>query len=196
MSLLNSLLDTVVNDTISDQIATTTGLSKEQTQQAMKMLVPVLMGSLAKNAESDTTQAASINEALNKHDGSILSNINISDLLASDDGKKIIGHILGNKTAAVEQTVAKETNASPSQIESLLKIAGPLLMGTLGKQKAEQGLDLEGLTSLLSNEKQAMKSDSTIQSMIFDFIDQNNDGSIIDDVLNIAGKFFGNKDQK
>ena len=66
-------------------------------------------------------------------------------------------------------------------------------MGTLGKQKAEQGLDLEGLTSLLSNEKQAMKSDSTIQSMIFDFIDQNNDGSIIDDVLNIAGKFFGNK---
>ena len=196
MSLLNSILGTVVNDTISDQIATTTGLSKDQTKQAMNTLLPLLMGSLAKNAEKDPVQAEAINSAVDQHDGSILSNINISELLASDDGKKIIGHILGNKTAAVEQTVATQTNASPSQIESLLKIAGPLLMGALGKEKTEQGLDLGGLTSLLSNEKQAIASDTGLKAVLFDLVDQDNDWSIIDDVIDLAGKFFGNKTQK
>ncbi len=63
-------------------------------------------------------------------------------------------------------------------------------MGAVGKEKNEKGLDLNGLTGLLSNETKEMKSDSGIQSMIFDFIDQNDDGSIVDDLFTFASKMM------
>lgn len=192
MSLLNSLLWSVVNDQIATQISKATGLSEEQTKKAVSMAMPLLMGAVAKNSTSNDW-AESLNKALEQHDGSLLDNLDISNILNGDDGQKIIWHILWSKTVQAEQAIAKETGANTDQIANIMKIAGPLLMGALGKAKKTQWLDLGGLTSLLSNEKQAMKSDWSIQSMIFDFIDQNDDGSIIDDLFNFASKMMKNK---
>lgn len=191
MSLLQSLLGTVANDQIADQIAKATGLSPEQTKKAVSIAMPLLMSGLAKNA-STTDGATSINTALDQHNGNILDNINIGDLLNSDDGQKIIGHILWNKTTQAQETIAKETGADNSQIATILKIAGPILMWALSKEKQTQWLDLSGLTGLLSNEKASIQSDNTIQSMIFDFIDQNDDGSVIDDIIGFASKMLQN----
>lgn len=189
MSLLSGILWSVVNDQISDQISKATGMSPEQTKKAISMAMPLFMGAVAKNSSTDQW-AESLNKALDQHDGSILDDLDISSLLWSEDGTKITNHILWNKTEVAEQAIAKETGADTNQIASIMKIAGPLLMGALGKEKQSQGLDLAGITGLLSNEKTAMKSDSTIQSMIFDFIDQNDDGSIVDDLFTFASKML------
>ena len=76
-------------------------------------------------AKNSSTQegATSLNDALDQHDGNMLDNIDISTLLNSDDGQKIIGHILGNKTEIAEQAIAKETGSDSSQIASIMKIA-------------------------------------------------------------------------
>lgn len=191
MSLLQSLLGTVANDQIADQIAKATGLSPEQTKKAVSLAMPVLMSGLANNATNEKW-ANDLDQALTQHDGSILDNINIGDLLNSDDGQKIVGHILWSKTTQAEETIAKETGADNSQIATILKIAWPILMWALSKEKKTQWLDLSGLASLLSNEKKNAKSDGSLQSILFDFIDQNDDGSIIDDVIGFASKMLQN----
>jgi len=189
MSLLNTILWSVINDQISDKISQATGLSPEQTKKAVSMAMPLLIWAMAKNS-STQEGATSLNDALDQHDGNMLDNIDISTLLNSDDGQKIIGHILGNKTEIAEQVIAKETGSDSSQIASILKIAWPILMGALSKEKKTQGFDVEWLTGLWSNEKKEIKADSGIQGMIFDFIDQNDDGSIIDDLFTFANKMM------
>jgi len=192
MSLLNSILSSVVTDGLTNQISNKTGLSQDQTKKAIDMAMPLLMSALTKNSTTEQG-ASSLNSALDKHDGSVLDNLDIESLLKSEDGAKIIGHLLGKKSDVAEQAIAKETGAEKNQIADIMKIAGPILMGVLGKEKQTQGLDLSGLTNLLGEEKKAMKSDSNIQSMIFDFIDQNDDGNVVDDLLNFASKMFGNQ---
>jgi hypothetical protein len=68
-------------------------MSQEQSKKAVEMAMPMLMGALANNT-SNTQGAESLDKALEQHDGSILENIDISNLLTSNDGQKIIGHIL------------------------------------------------------------------------------------------------------
>ena len=167
-------------------------MSPEQAKKSVSMAMPVLMGAMAKNA-SNGKGAESLNNALDQHDGNVLDNLDIASLLHSEDGKKIVGHLLGSKRQIAEKAIAKEAGVNTDQISKILKIVGPILMGAISKEKSAKGLDLSGLTSLLSKEKKSALADSGIQSMIFNFIDQDNDGSIVDDLLGMAGKFFRNK---
>jgi hypothetical protein len=68
-------------------------MSPEQSKKAVSMAMPLLMGAMAKNSEQPQ-EAENINKALDKHDGSILDNLDISSLLSRDDGSKIVNHIL------------------------------------------------------------------------------------------------------
>lgn len=122
----------MIGDQVATQIAKATGLSPEQTKKAVAMAMPLLMGAMAKNSSTDQG-AASLNTALDQHDGSILDNLDISSLLGSDDGTKITNHLLGDKTQQTQDTIAKETGADSSQIANIMKIAGPLLMGAVSK---------------------------------------------------------------
>lgn len=189
MSLIQNLIGTVIGDQIAVQIAKATGLSEEQTKKAVAIAMPLLLSGLAKNS-TKPEGAASLDKALEKHDGSIFDHLDISSLLGSDDGTKITNHILGSKTQQAEDTIAKETGADSSQIANIMKIAGPLLMGAVGKEKKSQGLDLAGLTGLLSNEKKTTQSDSGMMGMISNLIDQNDDGSIVDDLMGFAANMM------
>lgn len=70
----------------------------------------------------------------------------------------------------------------------------PLLMGALGKQKREQNLDANSLDSFTStlagNFLDGNTNTSNMMNLVTNMLDTNNDGSIVDDVLKIAGKFF------
>lgn len=76
----------------------------------------------------------------------------------------------------------------------MLQMLAPLLMGTLGKQKREQNLDANGLDSftstLASNFLGGNTNTSNMMNLVTNMLDTNNDGSIVDDVLKMAGKFF------
>ena len=63
-------------------------------------------------------------------------------------------------------------------------------MGAVSKEKKSQGLDSAGLTGLLSHEKKTAQSDSGTMGMISNLIDQNDDGSIIDDLMGFATKMM------
>ena len=75
----------------------------------------------------------------------------------------------------------------------------PIVMGMLGKQKRQQGLDIGGLAGLLSNSvNQQRSSGNPMLDMANRFLDQDGDGSALDDVASMVGKgllgkLFGRK---
>jgi hypothetical protein len=175
------------------QIAKSIGGDEKQTESALGSIIPVLVSALAKNS-STPEGAASLNNALDKdHDGGILDNL--TDFLGGGNataiGGKILGHVLGNKTAAVEGHVSQQTGLSSDAVSSLIKMAAPVVMGYLGKQKAQAGGSSSVLTDMLGAAVQGGNVGGQDSSFITKMLDQNNDGSVMDDVAKIGFSFLG-----
>jgi hypothetical protein len=68
----------------------------------------------------------------------------------------------------------------------------PLVMGALGRAKRESQLDSNGLSTLLTGENERLKESAPgVMGALGRFLDQDNDGSVMDDVGGLLGKTFG-----
>ncbi len=64
-------------------------------------------------------------------------------------------------------------------------------MGFLGKNKQQQGLDANGLNSMLQGQQQQMQSSGNpMMDMISGYLDKNNDGSAMDDLATMAASYM------
>jgi hypothetical protein len=108
------------------------------------------------------------------------------------NGAGILNRVLGSQQPAITKGLTKNTGLNSNQIGLLLQIAAPLVMGMLGKQQQQQGLNANDLSGLLGSEKQmAEQSNPDMMSTLNSLLDMNKDGSAMDDILGIAGKLFG-----
>ena len=135
-------------------IAGQLGIGQDKAEGAVQTGLSVLTGALARNA-AKPAGAASLDQALAKdHDGSIFDKI--GDFLgnaASGPGGAILSHALGRQQDSVTAAVGRQTGLSAEQSSSLLVTLAPLVMGALGKMKAQQGLDASGVAGALATEK-------------------------------------------
>ncbi len=143
-------------------IAGQLGIGQDKAQGAVQTGLSVLTGALARNA-AKPAGAASLDQALAKdHDGSILDKV--GDFLgnaAAGPGAAILGHVLGKKQGTVTAAVGRQTGLSPQQSSNLLATLAPLVMGALGKMKAQQGLDASGVAGALATEKQQIEQSAS-----------------------------------
>jgi hypothetical protein len=180
----------------ASQIGQKIGADEQTTNSAMAAAIPLLVSALAKNA-SEPAGAQALHQAVaNDHDGSILDNM--EGFLGNPEaanGTGILNHVLGGQQPAVTKGLTKSTGLNSDQISQLLQIAAPLVMGMLGKQQQQQGLNANDLSGLLGSEKQkAEESNPDMMSTLNTLLDMNKDGSALDDILGIAGKLFGGKE--
>ena len=184
-SLLNMLAGSLDEKTIS-QLASQLGADDKTTQQAINAALPMLVGALGKNVESqDGAQALA--GALSSHDGSILDDVlgNLTNPNTMQDGAKILGHVLGGQETKVERGISQATGLKTDSTAQLMSMLAPLVLGALGKQSQKQGLDAQGIASLLQGES------SAAQSQIGGFaklLDLDGDGDATNDVMNLGGK--------
>ena len=109
----------------------------------------------------------------------------------SANGAGILGHVFGNQQPAIENNLAQATGLDQSSAGGLLETLAPLVMGSLGKAQQENGLDVNGLSNLLSNQQQEAQANAPdAMSMLGSMLDQNKDGSSIDDLQRMAASFF------
>lgn len=176
-------------------IAGETGQSEHKTREILSMAMPLLLGGMEKNTQ-DPQGARSLEKALeSKHDGSILDNL--EGLFAGgvnsavkNDGAGILGHIFGQRQEKVSSALSSKSGVDVSTISEILKIAAPLVMGFLGKQKS-QNSGPGGLGGLLGNMLGGQAGQR--QDLITTLLDSDGDGSVLDDV---AGMVLGNKGKK
>lgn len=131
-------LDDILNQVPLDDIATKLGVSHAEAEIAVKQGGAVLLGGLAKNAETESGSAA-IQKALKKHQGA--GGVAKVDDIDQADGGKIVSHILGTKEKEVTSTLT-ESKATPAiDFGKLLPILAPIVMGLIAnasKGKAEK----------------------------------------------------------
>ena len=73
----------------------------------------------------------------------------------------------------------------------LIESLAPLVMGSLGQAQQQNGLDASGLSNFLNGQEQeAQATAPDAMSMLSSMLDQNKDGSSMDDIQRMAARFF------
>lgn len=169
------------------------GIENNQVQNVLAMALPALLSGLNKNT-NQPGGAEALMGALSNHDGSILDNV--MGFLGQGnftDGQNILGHILGGSQSNVENAVSQSTGVSSSNVAQIMAMAAPLLLGLLSKETKQNNLDANGLSNMLTNiVGGATQSNQEGMSMIEKLIDQDGDGSVMDDVSSIGMSLFQN----
>ena len=168
------------------------GISETTANSAIQIGVPLILAALARNA-SKPQEAEKLHQAIaTDHDGSIFDNLmGYLGNPQSANGAGILGHVFGNQQPAIENNLAQATGLDQSSAGGLLETLAPLVMGSLGKAQQENGLDANGLSNLLSNQQQEAQANAPdAMSMLSSMLDQNKDGSSIDDLQRMAANFF------
>ncbi len=173
------------------------GQDTDKTQSALSAAIPMLMGALKKNASNPEGADGLMKALQSKHDGGILDSItdifgggNVNDVVV-EDGDKILGHVLGEKKETVAKALGAQSGLDLSSAMSILKMAAPMVMGMLGKQTREKQVsnptDLSNIIGgMLGGNKETEKHGSFIENLL----DQDGDGSIVDDLFNLGKKFL------
>lgn len=70
-------------------------------------------------------------------------------------------------------------------------MVAPLVMGAIGRQQQENGLDPQGLSQYLGDQQQQVQNaDPGLMGALNSMLDSNRDGSVADDLSRIAGNFL------
>ncbi len=201
MFSLEDLLGQQQGNQAVDQISNMLGANQSVTSSAIQMALPMILNGLA-NQASTPQGAQNLNNAVERdHQGGLLDNLmgylgggtsQPQETSRETDGTGILGHIFGQNQGAVAQKVSKNTGLDVGQVAQLLITLAPMVMGYLGKQKQQQNLGADGLSSLLRNQQQQIQSSGNpMLDSITGMLDQNQDGSAIDDLASMASNYFG-----
>ena len=192
MNAITQIIMQQLSGGASRTIAQRVGVSESTANTAVQVAVPLLLAALARNA-SAPQGAESLHQAINKdHDGSILDNL--TGYLGnpqSANGAGILSHVFGGQRPAIENNLAQATGMDQGSAGSLLETLAPVVMGAVGQAQQQNGLDPSGLSNLLnSQERQAEANSPGVMGMLNSMLDQNKDGSAMDDLQRMAANFF------
>ncbi|ALM19758.1 hypothetical protein AAT17_12920 [Nonlabens sp. MIC269] len=200
MASILDLLQSDLGQTLIQGASQKTGQPADKTANVLSQAMPLILGAMQRNA-STPEGAAALNNALEnpKHSsGSVLDMLGgiFGDGPGSpeeleNDGAGILGHVLGAKQPRIETALSQSSGMDMQSVSKIIKIAAPILMGMLGKQKQTSQTQSNGIGDLLGSV--LGQSGSHDQSFIETLLDSDGDGSIVDDV---AGMVLGGNKKK
>jgi hypothetical protein len=176
----------------SQKIAQRFGISESTANTAIQMAVPLLVTALARNA-SQPQEAQNLHQAVaTDHDGSIFDNLTAYlGNPQSANGAGILGHVFGSQQPAIQNNLAQATGMDQSSAGGLLETLAPLVMGSIGQAQQQNGLDASGLSNYLNAQQQEAQATAPgAMSVLSSMLDQNKDGSSMDDLQRMAASFF------
>ena len=87
--------------------------------------------------------------------------------------------------------MAQATGMDQNSASGLLETIAPLVMGAVGQAQQQNALDPSELSSLLNSQQQQARANAPdAMSMLGSMLDQNQDGSAMDDLQRMAANFF------
>jgi hypothetical protein len=179
------LIDMIINNpAIAKTIAKQVGIDIGDAGSIIGKLAPILMGGAKSNLESDKDsggllkhlESGNYADMFDKPEEAIKNDKSYKDM-----GNDILAELTGSKenSREVARHVEKETGVSSSIIKNILPMLAPMIIGALTKK-----------TAPVVNEFQQQKRSSGLDGILSSLIDQDHDGSMIDDVMGMAAKFI------
>lgn len=182
-----NILDVIMNaqnGAAVRQLGSQVGLGEAETASALSALVPQLAAGFQRNLQTPEGLSG-LTSALagGNHQRYIDDPAALADQAAVAEGNGILGHVLGGKDVSreVASRTAAQTGLGPDVMKQLLPLAASLMMGAFARQKSTGGM------SSLTNSAGA----GGLMAMLSPLLDQNRDGSILDDVSGIVGRVLG-----
>lgn len=124
---INDLLKSIPVGDIAAQF----GIDESTAEQAVTQALPGLLGGMAVNASNDEG-AGKLTAALKKHEGAKIDGLAAVD---TEDGKKIVKHVLGDKQDAVALALGEQGGGGLGDIvKQLLPVLAPIVMAFLANQ--------------------------------------------------------------
>ena len=197
LDFINSDLGKQIISGIGNQV----GTSETETTSVLSSALPTLINSMQSNASTEQGAGGLLGALLGgKHDGGLLDNIGSvlgGGGIDTEDGGKILGHVLGGNQSSVESDISQNTGVSSDKIGMILKLAAPILMAFLANKaknsNVQNGTDLGGLLGgLLGGGQQSSSQPSLGGSILTSVLDQDGDGQLgVGDAVAVATKKGG-----
>lgn len=191
MDSILALLLEQLGSGVTSQIGEKIGVDESKAQQAIGMALPMLIGALNRNTSSSKNGAEALTNAIQSdHDGSILDNISqaITKRETIDDGTAILGHVFGDKSGGIMDSVSRATNLDADQIAQIFAMLAPIVLGAVGKLQRKNDLDADGVTSLLQKERKTVEKSS---SGLTQLLDMDGDGDVSDEIISLGANLLG-----
>ena len=173
MDILKLLLDN--SGGMLDAMSQKSGLGTNDVEAVISKVAPIFMQRANENFKSDADSSNFLDMIRRSNLGEMANtpqNINVAE------GNELLGVLTGSKenSRALASDVGSQLGISADSIKTLL----PMIAGMLNNQ-------------LKASNLQGSTDNGSMMSMLTQFLDQNKDGSIVDDIFRIAGDFFGKK---
>lgn len=185
---LQNILKAALGDTTTNKISQATGLDSSVVSKVIAAGAPLIIGQMAKNTE-DQQGAEALSSAIEKdHSGSLLDDVSsiFTGKAEDEDGIKILGHVFGSQSSSAASSLAGKVGTNKTAVVKVLSFVAPIIMSALAKQTHSNSLSSRDLASLLNSEK--TPGGNSLSSLAAKFLDQDQDGSIVDDLLGIFKK--------
>jgi hypothetical protein len=152
---LSAIASQLLTPDVIAMIASFLGIDKSAAQKAAGATIPTILASLA-DLVGTPAGANQLSKLLSQQQGGnpidLLRNSGAKGL--AQTGASMLSGLLGGRTMdTMAQTIGRFAGMGDSGGKSLLSVVGPLVLGTLGQQQRDAGLDANGLASLLRSQK-------------------------------------------
>ena len=162
-----------------DAMSQKSGLGTNDVEAVISKIAPIFMQRANENFKSDS-DSSNFLEMIRRSNLDEMTgtpqNINVAE------GNELLGVLTGSKenSRALASDIGSQLGISADSIKTLLPMIAPMIAGMLNNQ-------------LKASNLQGSADSGSMMSMLTQFLDQNKDGSIVDDIFRIAGNFFGKK---
>lgn len=162
---------------VSKQVSSTLGIEPDTVMQMLPQVAPLILGGLKKQKD-EHGGSDRVDHILNKY-GSASVLDNLGDLFSSkaqdENPDPNLGGLLGNSGGEAANLISKQFNLDGGTAMKLIPMLAPVILGFLTKKRDEGGMGSSGISSLL---------------------DQDGDGSVLDDVAGFLMQGMGGSSQK
>ena len=183
MNILDSILSAGGGAAVR-QLASQTGLNEAQASSALTALVPALSTGLRQNLQSPDGLSGLVSALSGgTHQRYIDDPAVLGDAGTVADGNGILAHVLGSKDVSrqVAAQAAAQTGLGPDVLKKMLPLVAALVMGAMSRQAATPG----------ASSLAAAGGAGGLLAMLGGALDQNRDGSMLDDLGGIIGRTLG-----
>lgn len=167
----------------AQQLGRQFGLNESQVSSALSALVPALAAGFQKNMSSPQGLDGLLSAlGRGQHQQYVDDPNALGRADTTADGNGILGHLFGSKDVSrqVASRAAAQTGISESVLKGMLPVVAAMAMGALSKRMASSPTPATGA-----------RPAGDLLGMLTPMLDAGRDGSIVDDVIGLLGRFGG-----